>query len=88
MEETTIPRNIQGRLGVELNKHCRPAFPEYKFEEVNVGLWKVTFTGDKDTPFEGGFFKVSFNFEGGYPNKAPKIKVLTTIWNHKVGDKG
>ena len=47
-------------------------------------MWDVTFPGEKGTVFEGGKFHVTFDFSDNYPHKAPKIKVVTPIWNHKV----
>ena len=51
-------------------------------------MWDVTFPGEKGTVFEGGKFHVTFDFSDNYPHKAPKIKVVTPIWNHKVVQKG
>ncbi|KAG2499182.1 hypothetical protein HYH03_002763 [Edaphochlamys debaryana] len=40
--------------------------------------------GPKDTPYEGGIFKVEITLENSYPFVPPKMKFLTKVWHPNV----
>jgi ubiquitin-conjugating enzyme E2 S len=44
--------------------------------------------GPKETPFEGGIFRVKFHFGSEFPLAAPKGYFLTKIFHPNVSEKG
>lgn len=39
-----------------------------------------TVLGPKDTPYEGGIFKVDIKLTDEYPFEAPKMNFITKVW--------
>ena len=68
---------------------CGKKFPTVSIEcnQSNAFVWIATFPGEPGTVFEGGNFKVKFDFSGGYPHRHPKINVITPMYNHKLENK-
>ena len=53
--------------------------------------WRVTMTGPKNTPYEGGLFFISITFPEDYPNHGPEFKFKNQIYHLNVdwkNDKG
>ena len=42
-----------------------------------------TVLGPKDTPYEGGIFKVDIKLTDEYPFEAPKMNFITKVWYEK-----
>jgi ubiquitin-conjugating enzyme (huntingtin interacting protein 2) len=40
--------------------------------------------GPKDTPYEGGVFKVDIQLDAQYPFAPPKMKFMTRVWHPNV----
>ena len=49
--------------------------------------WKVLLLGPKGTPYRGGIFTVSIRFPQAYPQEAPEIRFVTTIYHLMVNSK-
>lgn len=49
-----------------------------------MSTWLVLMQGPKDTPYEGGVFKLKFTFPDNYPFKAPDVKFVTTIYHPNI----
>ena len=47
----------------------------------------IKLEGPSGSPFEGGVFRLDFQFEN-YPFKAPKVIFLTQIYHPNIDDKG
>ncbi len=52
--------------------------------ENNLQNWIVLMQGAKDTPYEGGIFKLSFDFPENYPFKAPDVKFKTPVYHPNI----
>ena len=48
--------------------------------------WIVTFTGPKNTPYEGGKFKLKFDFPERYNEIPPEVRFLTKIYHLNVNN--
>ena len=46
--------------------------------------WEAVIFGPDDTPWEGGVFKLTIEFTHEYPNKAPKVKFVTSVFHPNV----
>ena len=54
----------------------------------NLYIWKAIIPGPKNSPFEGGKFKISLNFPNDYPWKPPKVKFITKIYHPNISENG
>eukprot|EP01147_Barroeca_monosierra_P006021 gene6021-7350_t len=47
----------------------------------NLLKWKAVIFGPPGTPFEDGVFKLAIDFSEEYPNKAPTVTFVTSIFH-------
>ena len=52
--------------------------------ENDLYHWRVTMTGPKNTPYEGGLFFISIIFPEDYPTHGPEFKFLNKIYHLNV----
>ena len=50
----------------------------------NIYLWLITMVGPKNTPYEGGLFKIQALFPFDYPNHGPELRFLNKIYHLNV----
>ncbi|EFA79905.1 hypothetical protein PPL_06725 [Heterostelium album PN500] len=50
----------------------------------NLMNWTGLIIGPENSPFEGGIFQLSLNFNESYPDQPPKIKFVTPIFHPNV----
>ena len=50
-------------------------------ENENLFLWRATMVGPKDTPYEGGLFRILIIFPEDYPNHGPEFKFKNKIYH-------
>ncbi|EDW51758.1 ubiquitin-conjugating enzyme E2 N [Drosophila sechellia] len=53
-------------------------------DESNARYFHVRVAGPKDSPFEGGIFKLELFLPEDYPMKAPKVRFLTKIFHPNI----
>ena len=49
-----------------------------------VTVWIASIDGPKESPFEGGKFRVELDFTDNYPFKAPHVHFLTKIYHPNI----
>jgi len=50
----------------------------------NIMLWNAVIFGPEDTPWDGGTFKLTLQFSEDYPNKAPVVKFISTMFHPNI----
>ena len=43
--------------------------------------WKITFIGPEDTPYSGGQFILTVDFEENYPDSKPEVRFVNKIYH-------
>jgi ubiquitin-conjugating enzyme E2 D len=54
----------------------------------NILTWEASIIGPAESPYAGGFFKLSINFTDKYPFKPPKVKFITRIYHPNINSHG
>jgi len=57
-------------------------------DEKQPLIWEILIKGPKNTPYEGGTFRLSCVFPENYPFKVPKMKFITKIYHPSVESDG
>ncbi|KAL7753507.1 SUMO conjugating enzyme Hus5 [Sorochytrium milnesiophthora] len=55
---------------------------------LNMMLWEAGIPGKKETPWEGGLYKVVLAFPDDYPSKPPKVKFTPPLFHPNVYPSG
>ena len=53
-------------------------------DQNNPFKWMVYLPGPSGSPFEGGTFKLSFDFPANYPFKHPEVKFITPMYHPNI----
>jgi ubiquitin-conjugating enzyme E2 D len=54
----------------------------------NMFTWEGYLFGPKESPYQGGVFAITIDFQQNYPFKPPKITFKTKIYHPNVNSKG
>lgn len=54
----------------------------------DITVWNATIMGPNDSPFEGGIFKLQFNFPYKYPMSPPNIQFITKVYHPNISSSG
>mmetsp|Transcript_103730 Transcript_103730/g.143500 ORF Transcript_103730/g.143500 Transcript_103730/m.143500 type:complete len:89 (+) Transcript_103730:83-349(+) len=57
-------------------------------ETVDLFSWNCIIPGKKDTPWEGGEYKLTMDFSDEYPNKPPKCKFTPVLFHPNIYPSG
>ena len=57
-------------------------------EEPNILKWECRIPGKKETPWEGGLFKLVMEFSEDYPNKPPKCQFKPVLFHPNIYPSG
>ena len=52
--------------------------------EYDAYNWKACFIGPTNSPYHGGYFKLSINFPNNFPTSKPNIKFKTKIYHPNI----
>ena len=54
----------------------------------DISTFQILIIGPTDTLYEGGFFKCHLIFPKEYPQRPPKMKVISDIWHPNIEKNG
>ncbi|KAJ5072935.1 ubiquitin-conjugating enzyme e2 2 [Anaeramoeba ignava] len=57
-------------------------------ESDNIMKWSAVIFGPQDTVWDGGIFKLTFDFSEDYPNKPPVVKFLSKMFHPNIYNDG
>lgn len=57
-------------------------------DETNARYFHITIAGPRDSPFEGGQFRMELFLPEDYPMSAPKVRFLTKIYHPNIDKLG
>ena len=82
--------NNINRLKKELNNLQKnpPTYCSAGLINDNIFKWKGTIIGPKNTPYQGGIFKLKIYLSIEYPLKPPQIKFITKIFHPNINENG
>ena len=79
-------RKELGDVNIETTRNTE--LIEVKMINDDLFQWTVNFHGQKNSPFEGGIFNMSFVFPKDYPFKPPKVKMNTKVYHPNISETG
>jgi len=56
--------------------------------DSNILMWQAVIFGPDDTPWEGGTFNLTLEFNEEYPNKPPKVRFITKMFHPNIYNDG
>lgn len=56
--------------------------------DENLFVWNATIFGPADTAWEGGLFALRLNFCASYPEKAPGVRFITSMYHPNISKDG
>ena len=78
------------RIKKEIQRLGKDQAPGIKIEPTadNLRYFMITIEGPKETPYEGGLFRLEMFLTDKYPMKPPKCRFLTKIYHPNVDKLG
>jgi len=81
-------RQLLKKQLIDLNKNPVEGFSAGLIDEADMFKWEIVIIGPPDTLYEGGFFKAHLTFPKEYPNRPPKMKMISEIWHPNIDKHG
>lgn len=90
MERISLERLTQERLDFKKNRiHGFYAKPSKNSDgTMNMYKWECKFPGPTDSPWEGGYYDLIFEFPEDYPSSPPKAKFKDKLFHPNVYPSG
>ncbi len=77
--------NYSNKFLLQLSKVCQDDNYDWVMLDENYSdEIRLLFEGPKNSPYEGGLFRVKLDFEDYFPNKPPVVKFITRLWHPLV----
>ena len=80
-------RRIAKDLSI-LEKANHPEYTAHPVDDSDMFHWVGIIQGPKDSPYEGGKFKINITIPADYPLRAPTLNFITKIYHPNVSEKG
>ena len=72
----------------ELFEMCLYLGPDTENPENDPFTWFCVLKGPTDSPYEGGVFRLKITIPEDYPQVAPKVEFLTTVYHPNISGGG
>ncbi|KAK9449394.1 ubiquitin-conjugating enzyme/RWD-like protein [Limtongia smithiae] len=73
-----------GREFTDITAHPSPHYTAAPRSDEDIFNWEIVLFGPKDTPYEGGTFKLDLKLPQGYPFNPPILVFTTKIFHPNV----
>jgi len=87
-----VPKSTNSRILSEIKSLINHDIPEIikdvEINDDNYGEHIVYLKGPKDTPYEGGVFKLSITMPHDYPHRPPILKFYTPVYHPNISSCG
>jgi len=64
-----------------------PRFQIY-FDESDYAFWKIIMKGESSTPYENGYWMITYQFPSDYPFHPPNVRFATPIFHCNINNDG
>lgn len=88
ISEAELGKQLLKKQLADLNKNPVEGFSAGLINDSDFFKWEILIIGPADTLYEGGFFKVHLIFPKEYPQRPPKMKVISDIWHPNIEKNG
>ena len=86
--EQTLGLQLLKKQLSELKKSPVEGFSAGLIDDSDMFKWEAVIMGPVNTIYEGGFFKAHLVFPKEYPNKPPKMKMISELWHPNIENNG
>jgi len=88
ISDAELGKQLLKKQLADLNKNPVEGFSAGLINDSDFFKWEILIIGPADTLFEGGFFKCHLIFPKEYPQRPPKMKVISDIWHPNIEKNG